>query len=265
MLRSPGISDEEKKGISKILEQELRHEEELEEYEARLKFFINRAATIFSQMSNGLVTVLSISIGVAGVYSDPTTVALTGLIVGFSGAASTVTGFYFFNRTLRQMRIGTLSRVRMAVESAPHIFGQRVVKYMKKRELSEETAKLIAEEVSRNQDLLHRIVAEEEYGISEQALGNPFKTALYAGLFRIIGTILPLTPYFLNQPIPISIPISIIITVLLLTITGFIIALSAELDVKTKIFELTISGLVLAALTYFIGKSASILKDLMIK
>jgi len=113
-------------------------------------------------------------------------------------------------------------------------------------------------------DLLARIVAEEEYGIKEEALGNPLKTALHAGLIRIIGTILPLIPYFLNQPIPIAIPFSILITVLLLVITGSIVALSAELDIKKKIIELTISGLVLATATFIIGKTAATLKDILI-
>ena len=265
MLKSPQITDEEKKAINQILKDELGHEEEFEEYESRYKFFINSVATIFTQMSGALVTVLSVSIGIAGAYGKTFDVVIAGLIVGLSGALNTITGFYFFSRTQKQVKVEILSRLKMAAESAPKVFVQRVIKYMKRKEISEETSRFIAEEASRKQDLLNRIIAEEEYGIREEALGNPFKTSIYAGLYRIIGTILPLTPYFLDLPIQISIPISILITLFMLALTGFIVAISAEIDIKNKIIELTIGGIILTSLTFLIGKLTSILVEIITK
>jgi predicted membrane protein (TIGR00267 family) len=264
MLQSPEISDEEKEFIHGILIDELAHEEEFEEYEARYRFFINTVATIFSQMSSGLVNVISVSMGIAGVYNEPYIVAVSGLIVGLTGALNTVTGFYFFGRTQKQVRLGILNRIRSASESVPHIYMQKVIDYMRKKELSEETARTIAEE-AREKNLLTRIVAEEEYGIKEEALGNPFKSAAYAGLFRIIGTVLPLIPFFLNIPIRDSIPISIVITLLLLAVTGFLVAISAEVDIKDKVVELCVTGLILSTLTFLIGKSTSELLKIFIE
>jgi len=40
------------------------------------------------------------------------------------------------------------------------------------------------------------------------------------------------------------------------------VAIAAEVPIKNKVIELTSGGLVLAALTYVIGKSASILMNL---
>jgi len=265
MLKSPQITDEEKKAINQILKDELGHEEEFEEYESRYKFFINSVATIFTQMSGALVTVLSVSIGIAGAYGKTFDVVIAGLIVGLSGALNTITGFYFFSRTQKQVKVEILSRLKMAAESAPKVFVQRVIKYMKRKEISEETSRFIAEEASRKQGLLNRIIAEEEYGIREEALGNPFKTSIYAGLYRIIGTILPLTPYFFDLPIQISIPISILITLFMLALTGFIVAISAEIDIKNKIIELTIGGLILTSLTFLVGKLTSILVEIITK
>ena len=262
MLKSPTILEEEKKSINQILEDELGHEEEFEEYESRYRFFISSVATIFTQMSGALVTVLSVSVGIAGAYGKPIDVVVAGLIVGLSGALNTITGFYFFSRTQKQVKVEILSRLKMAAESAPKVFVQRVIKYMKRKEISEETSKVIAEEASRKQDLLNRIIAEEEYGIREEALGNPLKTSIYAGFYRIIGTILPLTPYFFDLPIQISIPVSILITLFMLAITGFIVAISAEIDIKNKIIELTIGGIILTSITFLIGKLTLILVEI---
>lgn len=264
MLKSSDISEEEKAFINRILIDELAHEEEFERYEDRYRFFINTVATIFTQMSGGLVNVISVSLGIAGVYNQPYIVAVSGLIVGVTGALNTVTSFFFFGRTQRQVRLGILNRIRSASESVPQVYMQKVMGYMRKKELSEEIARAIAEE-AHEKNLLTRIVAEEEYGIKEEALGNPLKSAVYAGLFRIIGTILPLTPFFLNMPIGESIPISIAITMLLLAVTGFLVAISAEVDIKDKVVELCVTGLILSTLTFLIGKSTSELMKIFIE
>jgi len=113
--------------------------------------------------------------------------------------------------------------------------------------------------------MLTRIVAEEEYGIREEALGDPVEAAVYAGVFKVIGTVLPLTPFFFGMPVRTSIPISIVITLLMLAVTGFIVAISAEIDVKDKILELTVSGLMMAVLVFLIGKSTSQLMKMFIE
>ncbi|UCH56671.1 MAG: VIT1/CCC1 transporter family protein [Candidatus Bathyarchaeota archaeon] len=264
MLRSSEISGEEKNSINQILLDELNHEEEFERYEARYKFFINRVATIFTQMSGGLVTVLSVSIGIAGVYDEPHIVAITGLIVGLTGALNTITGFYFFGRTQKKVKQGIMDRIRRASESVPQVYVRKVFDYMRKRDISEETARVIAEE-ARDKNMLTRIVAEEEYGIREGALGDPVESAVYAGFFKIIGTVLPLIPFFFGIPVGTSIPISIVITMLLLAVTGFLVAISAEIDVKDKILELTLSGVIMVVIVFLIGKSTSQLMKMFIE
>jgi len=261
MLRSNIISKDEKEFINKILLDEISHEDEFEEYEGRYKFFVNKIATIFTQMSGGLVIVISVSIGFSGIYNDPFIVGISGLIVGITGALNTIVGFYFFGRTQKQVKRGILERIKIACEGAPQAYIQRIIKYMKRKEFNEEIARSIAEE-AKNKNIIDRIIAEEEYGIKEESLGNPLESALYAGLFKIIGTVLPLTPYFFGLPISVSIPISVAITLLLLVIAGSLVAIAAELDIKKKIIELTISGLILSSLTFIIGKSTSILMNI---
>jgi VIT1/CCC1 family predicted Fe2+/Mn2+ transporter len=135
---------------------------------------------------------------------------------------------------------------------------RRIKKCMEKKYYDEKICQSIADYALENQ-MVERIIAEEEYGIKEGGLGNPMENALYAGLFRVIGTFLPLLPYFAGFPVSISIPLSIIITLALLSITATLVAIAAEVDIKNKVIELISAGLVLATLTYFLGKSASFL------
>ena len=128
---------------------------------------------------------------------------------------------------------------------------------MLRRNYNEEIAELIANE-AKDKQLIERIIAEEEYGI-RGPLPDPKESAVWAGLFKIIGTILPLSPYFFGFPVSVSIFMSILITLVLLSIAGSLVAIAAEVSVQNKIVELVSGGIVLATLTYIIGKSASFL------
>jgi VIT1/CCC1 family predicted Fe2+/Mn2+ transporter len=260
--KSQYLTDQEKESITLFLLAELAHEEELLKYEAKYRFFINKIGTIFTQTSGGLVIVISTAIGLAGVYDNSLLIGVTGLIVGLTGAMNTVVGFYFFGRTSLRIKEDILQRIRMTCECAPHAYLRRIEKYMKGKDYSDDVALKIAEE-AREKRMIERIIAEEEYGISEGALGNPLESALYAGLFKVIGTVLPLLPFFAGLPVNQAIPISILITLILLSIAGALTAIAAEVDVRSKVIELTTGGLVLSMLTYVLGKSASIIINIL--
>ena len=70
-----------------------------------------------------------------------------------------------------------------------------------------------------------------------------------------------MVPYFMGYPVSVAIPISIVITMVLLSIAGALVAIAAEVDIRSKVIELVSGGLLLAALTYVLGKSASFLMN----
>jgi Domain of unknown function (DUF362) len=65
------------------------------------------------------------------------------------------------------------------------------------------------------------------------------------------------TTFLAGYPLSFSIPLSIIITLALLSILGAIAAVAAEVDVKRKVAELTIAGLIMSIVSFLIGKLAS--------
>jgi len=261
MLGSTRLSQEERNGVTRFLLAELAHEEEFTEYEADFKFFIAKTATIFTQTSGGLVLVLSTAIGLSGVYTDPTTIGVIGLIVGITSALNTVVGFYYFGRTSRRLNQDILDRIKSTCTCAPEAYTDRVKKHMLRRNYNEELAELIAQE-AREKNLIETIIAEEEYGI-KGALPDPMQSAAWAGIFKTIGTFLPLTPYLLGLPINVSIVASILITFILLAVAGSLAAIAAEVSVRDKVTELVSGGAVLATLTYILGKSANILLNIL--
>ncbi|MBS7647686.1 MAG: VIT1/CCC1 transporter family protein [Candidatus Bathyarchaeia archaeon] len=263
ILYDPELSNEEQSTIRGILIDELRHEELFEEYAASYKFFLKNLAIVLTQISGGLVTVLSVSAGLAGVYRQPFAAAIAGLLVGFTEAMSSAVSFYFYGKTEKQIKIGIMQRLKIITENLPDVFSERMIKFFEKKGLSKGTATMVGEELMQDTNLLRRLFAEERYGIHEEALGDPRRTGLYAGLFRLIGTIFPLIPYFLNLPLVLTVPISVLITLAVLVFTGFLAAISTETSISGKVTELIISGLVLTAVVFFVGWIASFFIQLM--
>lgn len=259
LIESKELSREEKEELRRILEDELVHEEELVSEESMFKDFLEHVRDAVLGMSDGLVEILSAAAGLAGVYNDPFSVAVAGTIVGIAGALSMGIGSYTSVRAQKQVRTGILGSIKLASKYVAHLFKKRVEDYMRRKGFSTDTSKKITEEAVRSNDLLARIIAEEEYGLREEKLEDPRKAGLYTGLFYIMGAVMPLIPYYIGLPIITALPLSFIIASLMLMAVGFIIAISAGLSIRKKMLELVVVGLGSAIITYLIGRLASAL------
>ncbi len=262
LLQGPNLTPIEKQGIIKLLEHELRHEEEFEKYVSRYNFFLKKVSTISSQFSNGLVAVLTIATGFAGLLVTPLDIIIPGLIVGFTGAVSTMTGFYFFGRTQNIVRRSMINRLKMTIAITPTIFVDRVRTYLTERKIGDDTAQAIVREAERNVEYLNDFIAVEEYGFKPSSLNNPLPKAVYAGMLRLIGTLIPLFPYAIGLSMSVAIPVSILLTIMMLSVNGFFVAVAGELDIKRKIIELALTGLLLATIAFGIGRLSSMIRFL---
>jgi len=258
ILENEELDSSEKEEIKRILEDELVHEQEFAEEESKFEDFLAHIREAVLGMNDGLVEVLSVVSGLAGAYGSSFHVALGGLIVGIAGALSMGIGSLASARAQKQVREGVLRRIRNASLYVAHLFRERIVKYMVEKGFSIQLAQAIADESSKNHNLLSEIIAEEEYGFREETLGDPLKSGLYTGVFYAIGAFIPLLPYLLNLPLHYAIPLSLALAGVALGITGFLIAISANLDVKGKVIEMLFAGLGSAGITFLIGKLASI-------
>ncbi|MCD6195170.1 MAG: VIT1/CCC1 transporter family protein [Staphylothermus sp.] len=259
LLDSNYLFPDEKDELKRIIEDELLHEQEIAEEEEAFKDFMEHIRDAVLGMSDGLVEVLSVAAGLAGVYGDPFNVAVGGTIVGIAGALSMGIGSYTSVKAQREVRIGVLEKIKLIVKYVPQALFERVKKHMVAKGFNEETAIIIAKESMNKEELLSKIISVEEYGLTEERLEDPVKAGLYTGIFYILGGIIPLIPYYLRAPVLFSLPASFIIAALLLGGMGFVIAVIAEINIKKKMLELILAGIGSATLTFIIGKLASLL------
>ena len=259
LLEHPELGEEERRGLAKLLEDELVHEHELSREESRFEELLSHIRDAVLGMNDGLVEVLSVTAGLAGAYGDPFHVALGGLIVGVAGALSMGIGAFASAKAQREVHEGTLRRVKAAARYAVSVFRERVLEYMVRKGFSRRVAGEVAEESARDSALLSRIVAEEEYGLREESLEDPVRAGAYTGAAYMVGALLPLLPYFAGLSIAVALPLSLAFAGLALAATGFIVALSANLPVGKKALEMVALGLCSAAATFAVGRLASAL------
>ncbi len=259
LLEKGELSEEEARELRKLIEDELMHEETFLEEESKIKEFLDHVRDAVLGMSDGLVEILSVTAGLAGAYGDPINVALGGLIVGMGGALSMGIGSYISVKAQREVRLGTLSTVRNIIRSIPAAVMGMLKKALRGKGISEDAAKALIRDAARDEALMRKLVAEEVYEIKEEMIEDPGKAGLYTGAFYILGAVVPLIPYFLRLPISISLPLSVAFAGAMLAVVGFIIAVSAGLSIKKKMFEMVAGGIGAAAITYLIGKGASTL------
>lgn len=259
LLEEGGLGEEEIEGLKRLIEDELMHEQTFLEEESKIKEFLDHVRDAVLGMSDGLVEILSVTAGLAGAYGDPINVALGGLIVGMGGALSMGIGAYISVKAQKEVRLGTLSTVRSIIKSIPAAVTGMLRKALMSKGISDDAAEVLIRDATNNEALMRRLVTEEVYEIKEEMIEDPKKAGLYTGAFYILGAVVPLIPYFLRLPISLSLPLSVGFAGAMLAVVGFIIAVSAGLSIKRKVLEMVAGGIGAAAITYLIGRGASVL------
>ncbi len=256
---NPELNEEERKALNGILGDELVHENMLSQEESKFEGFTGYIKDAVLGMSDGLVEILSVTTGLVGVSGSPAAVAISGLVVGIAGALSMGISTYTSTRSQRQVHEGMLKRIVSAARFVGHIFKERVMNRLQERGYSKRLSGEIVEETSRDYRLLSSLVAEQEYGLREEKLGNPSTSAMYAGLSNLFAAFSPLLPYFFVSDITLALVLSLVLATIALAVTGLFVSIIGYMPPGRKVGEMILTGLGSAGVTYLIGRVASIL------
>jgi len=93
----------------------------------------------------------------------------------------------------------------------------------------------------------------------EMEIENPLKSALFTGVFYLMGTAFIVYSFFIMKTAATALILSSLTAILVWIISGSIIALSSGLSVSKKVFEMIISGIGAAIITFGVGKVFSLL------
>ena len=246
--------------LREILLDEVAHEEVFRDEESRFEAFINNIRDAMYGMSDGLVEVLAAVAGLAPVVTNPILITLAGLIVGAAGTLSMAVGAYMSTKAQRDIRETALSKIDIELENLnAEDRARRVRDSLSRMGIDEKTASEIAPSLSTDVNISKKLAEISEVGFSKEALESPGRSALYTGIFYLIGALLVIAPFpLLGHLIGNvgSLYISIILVALAQAISGLLTAISGSGHItRTMIMNIALS-LGAAAATYTIGTIA---------
>ena len=207
--------------------------------------------------SDGLVSNVSLILGVAGADPGAGVVRLAGLAGLIAGAVSMAAGEYGSMKAQQELLERELAMERRELERNPHVETVELAQLYQSRGVDPELARQLAQGVMVDPETALRAHAREELGIDPDALGSPVRAAGSSFLAFSAGAILPLLPWFFMTGTA-AIVASVVLGVL--GAAGLGVALAAFTmgsPVRLAIRYVTIAVLA-GAVTYGIGAAVGV-------
>jgi VIT1/CCC1 family predicted Fe2+/Mn2+ transporter len=200
--------------------------------------------------NDGIVSVSSIILGVAGATSARHTIFIAGLAGLVAGAFSMAVGEYVSVSSQRDSERTFIARERRRLRDDPaHELDGLAQVYVQKG-ASPKTAMLLAKELSAKNALAAHLEAELQ--LDEEDLNNPWQAA-YASLISFtVGGLVPLVAVLLSSQ-AYRVYVTFIAVLLALCVTGYLSATVGEASRKRAIIRVVVGGALAMIATYVIG------------
>lgn len=140
--------------------------------------------------NDGIISTASLAIGVAAASDLREPVVLATLAGLVAGALSMAAGEYVSVSSQTDIEKADIEREKVELEETPELELHRLAEIYRNRGLSNETAQLVAKELTQKDALAAHI--RDELGINETSKANPMQAAFASGAAFTVGGMLPL-------------------------------------------------------------------------
>jgi vacuolar iron transporter family protein len=211
-----------------------------------------RAAVVGA--NDGLVSTLSLVMGVAGAALSGLTILVTGLAGLLAGACSMAMGEGLSVQSARELNQQQLATEAEEIEQVPEEEQQELALIYEAKGLTEDEATAIAAKLMAEKDSALDALAREELGIDPQELGSSGWAAAGTSFVLFAGGALgPVVP-FLYLTGTSAVVVSLLVSALALFLVGAAIMLFTGRSVLATGLRQWLLGAVAAGVTYGIGR-----------
>jgi len=154
-------------------------------------------AAVFG-ISDGLVSNVSLILGVAGANPAPGVVRLAGLAGLLAGACSMAAGEYISVQAQRELLERELEVERRELELQPDMERRELAGIYRSRGVDAEVADEVAAQLSADPETALETHAREELGIDPGDLGSPVLVAVSSFASFTLGAFIPLVPWLVS-------------------------------------------------------------------
>jgi vacuolar iron transporter family protein len=150
--------------------------------------------------NDGLVSNLSLVMGVAGAVGGGRTALLAGLAGLVAGSCSMAMGEWLSVNSSRELYERQIATEAQELKEVPEEEKEELVLIYQAKGLSETEARALAERLLANEETALDTLAREELGIDPKELGgSPWQAAGASFLLFALGAIFPVAPFFFLQ------------------------------------------------------------------
>ena len=212
----------------------------------------NLRAAVFG-VNDGLVSNLSLVMGIAGAAPGGDVVLIAGLAGLLAGAFSMATGEYVSVLTQRERLQRELELERVELEEDPEEEEQELSLIYRAKGLEPEEAAKVAQRLISDKNVALDTLAREELGLNPAELGNPSGAAISSFFSFAAGASLPVLPYLFGHS-GMAMVVSLAVSGLALTGVGAAAGLLTGRPLLLTAARMLLFGAVAAAVTYLAGR-----------
>jgi VIT1/CCC1 family predicted Fe2+/Mn2+ transporter len=147
--------------------------------------------------NDGLVSNLSLVMGVAGAVSDNSLIVLAGVAGLLAGAFSMAAGEYISMQSQREMFENQIAVEREEMRVMPEVEQEELAAIYRAKGIADADAKRIAAQLMEDPVKALDTKVREELGLDPDQLGSSWGAAIYSFVAFSIGAIIPLVPFLI--------------------------------------------------------------------
>ncbi len=203
--------------------------------------------------SDGLVTNLSLVMGVAGANLPGHTILFTGLVGMLAGALSMSIGEWLSVQSARELYTHQIAVESQELLEMPEEEREELALIYEAKGIDRETANRMAERIMSQGDAALDTLVREELGIDPEELGGSAWTAsIMSFILFAIGAVIPVIPFAFGSGIE-AVLSSVLLGILGLFIVGVGITLTTGAPLIKSAGRQILLGLAAAAITFGLG------------
>ena len=204
--------------------------------------------------NDGLVSVLSLTMGAAGANLPGHGVLIIGIAGLLAGASSMALGEWLSVQSSRELYQRQIAIEAEEIANHPEEEQEELALIYQAKGLPQERARELAAHITADKDNLLDTLAREELGIDPKELGgSPWEAAVTSFFLFASGAFIPLFPYIFLQG-HIAVILSMSVGALALFLTGAAITLMTGKSVWISGLRQVLIGMLAAALVFGVGR-----------
>ncbi len=204
--------------------------------------------------NDGLVSNLSLVMGVAGAELNNTAILITGLTGLLAGAISMALGEWLSVQSSRELYKHQIGIEAAELAAAPEEEAEELALIYEARGLPKEDARRMAQHIISDPNSALEALSREELNVDPGELGgSAWEAAITSFFLFAIGAIIPVLPYAFLTGIP-AVAVSMILSAIGLFIIGSGITLFTGRSVAYSGTRQVLFGLIAAMVTFGIGR-----------